>query len=187
MNMKKRTCCAFSLVLVLASGIYWWGHSDGQKGEAVPSLLTAAHAQDSPTRNITGEAATAQDFSRTGAVKNNDLFYYPGTEDLKPNEMRVTACGSGMPLPRLNQAAPCFLVELGNGDKFVFDIGTGATERLMSLQIPLDYINKVFVGHLHMDHMGDLPAFYLYGPQNGRLEPLHVWGPGGGGSRPDGA
>ena len=90
-----------------------------------------------------------------------------------------------MPVPRLSQAAPCFLVELGNGDKFVFDIGTGSTERLMSLQIPLDYINKVFIGHLHMDHMGDLPAFHLYGPQNARSGPLYVWGPGGGGTRPD--
>ena len=76
-------------------------------------------------------------------------------------------------------------MELGNGDKFVFDMGTGSTERLMSLGIPLDYINKVFIGHLHMDHMGDLPAFWIYGPQNNRSGGIHVWGPGGGGTRPD--
>ena len=34
--------------------------------------------------------------------------YYPGTEELKADEMRVIVCGSGMPLPRLKQAAPCF-------------------------------------------------------------------------------
>ena len=27
--------------------------------------------------------------------------YYPGTEELKPDEMRVIACGSGIPMPRL--------------------------------------------------------------------------------------
>ena len=111
--------------------------------------------------------------------------YYPGTEALKPDEMRVIACGSGMPMPRLKQAAACFLIELGNGDKFIFDMGTGSMERLYALGIPLDYTDKVFLTYLHMDHAGDLPAFYIYGPQNNRSKPLRVWGPGGGGTRPE--
>jgi ribonuclease Z len=111
--------------------------------------------------------------------------YFPGTEELKPDEMRVICLGSGMPMPRLKQAAACFLVELGNGDKFIFDMGTGSLERIYSLGIPLDYLDKVFLTHLHMDHMGDLPAFYIYGPQNNRSVPLRVWGPGGGGTRPE--
>ena len=94
--------------------------------------------------------------------------YYPGTERLDPNEMRVIACGSGMPMPRLKQAAACFLIELGNGDKFIFDMGTGSMERIYALGIPLDFIDKVFLTHLHMDHMGDLPAFYIYGPRFSR-------------------
>ncbi len=59
--------------------------------------------------------------------------YYPNTEDLKPDEMRVIACGTGMPTTRAAQAAACFLVELGNGDKFFFDIGSGSSERISSL------------------------------------------------------
>ena len=65
--------------------------------------------------------------------------YYPGTEALVPDEMRVIACGSGMPMPRLKQAAACFLIELGNGDKFIFDMGNGSFERIHALGIPLDY------------------------------------------------
>jgi hypothetical protein len=36
-------------------------------------------------------------------TKPNPTFdvYYPGTEALAPDEMRVIACGSGMPMPRL--------------------------------------------------------------------------------------
>jgi hypothetical protein len=56
--------------------------------------------------------------------------YYPNTEDLKPDEMRVIACGTGMPTTRAFQAAACFLVELGNGDKFLFDCGSGSAERI---------------------------------------------------------
>jgi ribonuclease Z len=33
--------------------------------------------------------------------------YYPGTEALAPDEMRVIACGTGMPTPCLKQAAGC--------------------------------------------------------------------------------
>jgi hypothetical protein len=147
---------------------------------AVTALVAStAHAADAPK-----PSPQAANYSRTGTVENRAV-YYPGTEALEPDEMRVIACGSGMPVPSLNQGAACFLVELGNGDKFVFDMGTGSSERLMSLGIPLDYINKVFIGHLHMDHMGDLPAFWLYGPQNNRSGGINVWGPGGGGTNPE--
>ncbi len=106
-------------------------------------------------------------------------MYYPGTESLARDEMRVVACGTGMPQPRLAQAAACFLVELGNGDKFIFDMGEGSFERIMALGIPLDQLDKVFLGHLHIDHAGDFPAFYFTGPVNNRLTPLRVWGPSG--------
>ena len=81
-------------------------------------------------------------------------------------------------MPRLKQAAACILVELGNGEKFIFDMGTGSMERLYTLGIPLDFIDKVFLTHLHADHMGDLAAFYIYGPQNNRSVPLESVGSG---------
>ena len=105
--------------------------------------------------------------------------YYPNSEDIQPDEMRVTACGTGMPTTRAAQAAACFLVELGNGDKFIFDIGTGSAERLSSLQIPYDYLDKVFIGHLHADHFGSLAELWIGGALMGRQKPLRVWGPSG--------
>jgi len=105
--------------------------------------------------------------------------YYPNTEDLKPDEMRVIACGTGMPTTRAAQAAACFLVELGNGDKFLFDIGSGSAERISSLQIPYNYLDKVFIGHLHTDHFGALHDLFIGGALMGRNVPLRVWGPNG--------
>ncbi|GAG90396.1 unnamed protein product, partial [marine sediment metagenome] len=105
--------------------------------------------------------------------------YYPGTEDLAPNEMRVVACGTGMPNARPKQAAACWLVELGNGDKFIFDIGTGSAERLSAMKIPYDHLNKVFIGHLHSDHFGDMDALWIGGVVGNRVTPLRVWGPSG--------
>ena len=105
--------------------------------------------------------------------------YYPNTEDLAEDEMRVIACGTGMPTTRAAQAAACFLVELGNGDKFLFDIGSGSAERISSLQIPYNYLDKVFIGHLHTDHFGALHDLFIGGALMGRNVPLRVWGPSG--------
>ena len=110
----------------------------------------------------------------------SQTVYYPGTEALQANEMRVIACGSGMPQPRLKQAGSCFLVELGNGDKFVFDMGKGSTERLSALGIPTDQLDKIFISHLHFDHAGDFPSFWLARGVNAARQPLNLWGPGGG-------
>ena len=98
--------------------------------------------------------------------------YYPGSEAIAPDEMRIVALGTGMPSPRPKQAAACWLVELGNGDKFLFDLGAGCHERLAAQKIPYDFIDKVFIGHLHVDHMGDLPSFWLGGTTMNRLTPL---------------
>jgi len=106
--------------------------------------------------------------------------YFPGTEALQVDEMRVVACGTGMPQPRLKQAGSCYLVELGNGDKFIFDLGKGASERLAALGIPTDQLNKVFLSHLHFDHAGDFPSFWLARGVNAARQPLFLWGPGGG-------
>ena len=76
------------------------------------------------TGNGDSDAPTAEKAPEVSPVKARlpRDTYYPNTEDLAPDEMRVIACGTGMPTTRAAQAAACFLVELGNGDKFLFDI-----------------------------------------------------------------
>jgi len=71
----------------------------------------------------------AQEVSPTEPFADRDT-YYPNSEALAKDEMRVIACGTGMPTTRASQAAACFLVELGNGDKFIFDAGSGSAERI---------------------------------------------------------
>ena len=105
--------------------------------------------------------------------------YYPGTEALAENEIRVVACGTGMPAARRGQAATCFLVEVGNGDKFLFDVGSGSMANVAALMIPYDYLDKVFLTHLHTDHMGDIGALWAGGWTAGRTNGLKVWGPSG--------
>ena len=112
-------------------------------------------------------------------VAPDRYVYYPGTEILAEDEIRVIACGTGLPAARRSQAATCFLIEAGNGDKFLFDIGTGSAERISALQIPYNYLDKIFISHLHTGHFGDLDALFVGGALAGRQKPLRVWGPSG--------
>jgi ribonuclease Z len=161
MTTSKNILVSVSLTIVTGV-VYFWGHSDGHDGK---EFFNSAMAQTAPL--ISPVRARARD------------FYAPNSEDLAPDEMRVIACGTGMPTARPSQAAACFLVELGNGDKFLFDLGTGSAERIAALQIPYNFLNKVFLGHLHTDHFGDLASLYVGGALAGRQKPLRVWGPSG--------
>ena len=105
--------------------------------------------------------------------------YYPGFEELESNEIRVTALGTGMPALRPSQMSPSWFVELGNGDKFFFDLGTGSISRFCALGISYNDANKVFLSHLHSDHVGDFAALFIGGWIEGRQSPLRIWGPSG--------
>ncbi len=83
-----------------------------------------------------------------GAPPKHDV-YYPGTETLGPNEMRVVALGTGQPTVRPKQASACFLVELGNGDKFLFDLGYGSVQRLSTMQMSYEHLVQVVHRDLH--------------------------------------
>jgi ribonuclease Z len=116
--------------------------------------------------------------SPTGVAPDR-YVYYPGTEALKKDEIRLIACGTGLPAARRDQAATCFLAEVGNGDKFLFDVGTGSMTNVAALMIPYDFLDKVFLTHLHTDHWGDLATLWAGGWTAGRTKPLQVWGPVG--------
>ena len=47
--------------------------------------------------------------------------WMPGTEEVQPNEMRITFMGSA-PMLRPGQMNTSIYVELGNGDTFIFDM-----------------------------------------------------------------
>ena len=139
-------------------------------------------------RIITGAIlclSTSHVFAAGGMVKGpNEIapdryVYYPGTEVLDKDEVRVIACGTGMPDSRRGQASACFLFEFGNGEKIIFDIGTGSMRNINALMIPAEFLTKVFLSHLHTDHWGDLDALWAGGWTAGRPVPLEVWGPSG--------
>lgn len=105
------------------------------------------------------------------------------------NEMRITFLGSVIPPVRRAQQEMSIFVEVGEtdsgttGDSFVFDCGSGVCANYGAMGISYGKMNKVFVSHLHGDHMSDLTHIYSFGAAADRKTPLYVWGPSRSGVR----
>jgi ribonuclease Z len=110
-------------------------------------------------------------------------LFLPGEEELEEDgEMRVTVLGSGNPWVTRGQASAGILVEVSNAehDLLVFDLGSGSLANYASLKLPVNKLNKVFLTHLHADHMADLITLSGSYAKVGRSDgPITVWGPSG--------
>lgn len=94
-------------------------------------------------------------------------------------EIRVTLLGTGTPRPFMDRFGPSILVEAG-AEKFVFDAGRGAMQRLYQLDVPYSDLTGVFLTHLHSDHTVGLPDLWLTGWLISNADqPLELWGPAG--------
>ncbi len=106
-----------------------------------------------------------------------ESFYLPG-EELAPDEMRITFMGTSY-ISRVGQACNSVFIECGNGESFVFDCGSGVCAKYVALGVPWSRMTRVFLTHLHGDHMSDLAFIYCFGPSIDRKTALHVYGPKG--------
>jgi ribonuclease Z len=128
--------------------------------------------------------ATTQEYSYP-----NGLDQFTPDTPLDPDELRITFLGTGFPPTRRAQQMMSIFVEVGPWvtvpggpgkatDSFVFDCGAGAFTNYNAMGISLGRMDKIFIAHLHADHMSDLSAIYCFGPSQDRKWPLYVWGPG---------
>lgn len=101
--------------------------------------------------------------------------------------LRVTLLGTGTPMPRADRLGPSTLVEAGP-EKLLFDCGRGCAIRLLERGAPFRGV-RVFLTHLHSDHVTGLPDLWLTGwlgvpafhagNAAGNRSPLWVRGPAG--------
>jgi ribonuclease Z len=86
-------------------------------------------------------------------------------------EIKVTLLGTGTPPPAMNRFGPSILVETG-GQKFLFDAGRGALQRLAQLRVRWQDVDGVFLTPLHSDHVAGFPDLWLTGwlVNPGRIE-----------------
>ena len=87
---------------------------------------------------------------------------------VQPNEIRVTLLGTASgPRAFVDKAGISTLVEAG-GERLLFDAGRGSMQRLVQAGFPMDAVTKLFLTHLHSDHVIGVPDLMF---RHGR--PLH--------------
>lgn len=169
------------LILALATGVigYVFGTTWEQRQSAALAQNATAGSAETPASSNRKDALPK---GRTSGPVENGVYpasYFPNTEELGAGEMRITALGTGMPNQTKQAVSISYLVELGNGDKFVFDCGSGMLGNLFSLRPDFSKIDKVFASHLHVDHVGDFMGLHIASWLSGRYTPLYMYGPSG--------
>ena len=106
----------------------------------------------------------------------------PGhTEGLMLGGIRVTLLGTASgPRVHVGLAGTSTLVEAG-GERLLFDAGRGFMQSLVKAGFPMSAVTKLFLTHLHSDHVIDVPDLMLmpWSAAPERKLPLQVWGPDG--------
>ncbi len=96
-----------------------------------------------------------------------------------PDGLHVFVCGSGSPMPDPSRAGPCLGVVAGR-HVMVVDAGSGGPRRLARMGFPVGRIEKVYLTHLHSDHIDALGELMLQAWVGGtRRQPLPIAGPMG--------
>ena len=73
--------------------------------------------------------------------------------------LEVVVLGSGGPRP-FGRGGSSFIVLLDGTPRILVDAGPGAFLRIGELDLDLDNVDTVLLTHLHIDHSGDLAAFF---------------------------
>jgi ribonuclease BN (tRNA processing enzyme) len=99
--------------------------------------------------------------------------------------LALIVLGSGGPRP-FGRACSSYIVEVNGTPRILVDAGPGMFLRVGEMNVDLERVDTVLLTHLHIDHTGDLPGFFLARTLTvgGSSTRFNVFGPGGGGQFP---
>jgi ribonuclease BN (tRNA processing enzyme) len=98
--------------------------------------------------------------------------------------LEVVVLGSGGPRP-FGRGGSSFIVVVAGTPRILLDAGPGAFLRMGELELDLERVDTVLLTHLHIDHSGDLAAFFnARGLTSDGPITYHVFGPDGAGLFP---
>ena len=92
--------------------------------------------------------------------------------------LRFVLLGSGAVRNNPRRAGPSQILQIGE-QTLMFDCGRAATWRLGQTGGVAETVDRLLLTHLHFDHTCDLPYFVFLGWNNGRENPLRIYGPEG--------
>jgi ribonuclease Z len=92
--------------------------------------------------------------------------------------MKFTMLGTSAGLPTPDRGLPAVLFEM-EGEFVLFDCGEGTQRQMMSAGFSLGRKMRIFITHLHGDHIFGLPGMIHTMNLLHRVNPLEVYGPPG--------
>ncbi|MEM0239893.1 MAG: ribonuclease Z [Candidatus Nezhaarchaeales archaeon] len=84
--------------------------------------------------------------------------------------------GTSASIPTKNRALPSIMI-LRNGEQLIFDCGEGVQRQMLMAGIGLRKNLRIFVSHMHADHVLGLAGILMSLSLTGRQEPLEIYGP----------
>jgi len=94
-------------------------------------------------------------------------------------ELWFLGTGAGMPIPERNVTSVGLRMPRDGGAFWLFDCGEGTQHRLLRTPLKLTRLRKLFVTHLHGDHVFGIPGLLSSRSSLGGTEPLAIYGPPG--------
>lgn len=92
--------------------------------------------------------------------------------------MKIVFLGTAASIPTRKRALSCVAVQR-QGELFLFDCGEGSQRQMIQAKIGFNRRTKVFITHMHGDHILGLPGLLQTMSLLGRTKPIQIYGPNG--------
>jgi len=92
--------------------------------------------------------------------------------------LRVLFLGTGGSVPTVTRSLPAVILQR-QGEQIMFDCGEGVQRQMVKAKVGFHRKMKIFVSHLHGDHVLGLPGLLQTMALMGREKKLEVYGPEG--------
>jgi ribonuclease Z len=94
--------------------------------------------------------------------------------------MKIVFLGTGAAVPsKTRKLSSIAIIRKNSGEILILDAGEGMQYQIINAQLNLMKISKIFISHLHGDHIFGLPGLILTLRMYQRTKPLYLYGPPG--------